>query len=129
MTHVIADDAEAVAVAAELTAKFACEAALRDAESIRPRTELDELSDSGLLGITVPRSHGGAEVRRLQPRLRHHPWQLRRPRRPGTAQPRQGPGFVRRRHAARTPPGRGWQPPGQGRPPGRPPSRTRHPGA
>jgi SfnB family sulfur acquisition oxidoreductase len=62
MTHVIADDAEAVAVAAELAAKFAREAALRDAERILPHTELDELSDSGLLGITVPRSHGGAEV-------------------------------------------------------------------
>lgn len=62
MTHVIADDAEAVAVAAELAAKFAREAALRDAERILPRTELDELSASGLLGITVPRSHGGAEV-------------------------------------------------------------------
>ncbi|MER6123523.1 hypothetical protein ABT173_12820 [Streptomyces sp. NPDC001795] len=46
MTHVIADDAEAVAVAAELAAKFAREAALRDAGPILPRTELDELSDS-----------------------------------------------------------------------------------
>ncbi|EKX60749.1 SfnB family sulfur acquisition oxidoreductase [Streptomyces ipomoeae] len=62
MTHVIADDAEAVAVAAELAAKFAREAALRDAERILPHAELDALSDSGLLGITVPRSHGGAEV-------------------------------------------------------------------
>ncbi|MFH9001930.1 SfnB family sulfur acquisition oxidoreductase [Streptomyces afghaniensis] len=62
MTHVIADDAEAVAVAAELADKFSREAALRDAERILPRAELDELSDSGLLGITVPRSHGGAEV-------------------------------------------------------------------
>ncbi len=62
MTHVIADDAEAVADAAEPAAKFAREAALRDAERILPRAELDELSDSGLPGITVPRSHGGAEV-------------------------------------------------------------------
>ncbi|GCB52950.1 SfnB family sulfur acquisition oxidoreductase [Streptomyces sp. NL15-2K] len=62
MTHVIADDAEAVAVAAELAAKFVREAALRDAERILPRAELDEVSDSGLLGITVPRSHGGAQV-------------------------------------------------------------------
>ncbi|WP_086560885.1 SfnB family sulfur acquisition oxidoreductase [Streptomyces africanus] len=62
MTHVIADDAEAVAVAAELADKFSREAALRDAERILPRAELDELSASGLLGITVPRSHGGAEV-------------------------------------------------------------------
>jgi SfnB family sulfur acquisition oxidoreductase len=28
-----------------------------------PRAELDELSASGLLGITVPREHGGADVR------------------------------------------------------------------
>jgi SfnB family sulfur acquisition oxidoreductase len=62
MTHVIADDAEAVAVAAELAAEFACDAARRDAERILPRAELDRLSASGLLGITVPRSHGGAEV-------------------------------------------------------------------
>ncbi|OMI35593.1 hypothetical protein [Streptomyces sparsogenes] len=41
MTQMIADDAEAVAVAAELAAKFAREAVLRDAERILPRTELD----------------------------------------------------------------------------------------
>ncbi|MGX1620430.1 SfnB family sulfur acquisition oxidoreductase [Streptomyces sp. NPDC055506] len=62
MTHVIADDAEAVAVAGELAGEFAREAARRDAERILPRAELDRLSASGLLGITVPRSHGGAEV-------------------------------------------------------------------
>ncbi|MGW0865200.1 SfnB family sulfur acquisition oxidoreductase [Streptomyces sp. NPDC002611] len=62
MTQVIADDAEAVAVAGELAAEFAREAALRDAERILPRAELDRLSASGLLGITVPRSHGGAGV-------------------------------------------------------------------
>ncbi|OAH11916.1 SfnB family sulfur acquisition oxidoreductase [Streptomyces jeddahensis] len=62
MTHVIATDAEAIETAAHLAAKFAREAALRDAERILPRAELDELSESGLLAITVPRSHGGAEV-------------------------------------------------------------------
>ncbi|MFB7933820.1 SfnB family sulfur acquisition oxidoreductase [Streptomyces sp. NPDC056039] len=62
MTQVIADDAEAIAVAGELAAEFAREAALRDAERILPRAELDRLSASGLLGITVPRSHGGAGV-------------------------------------------------------------------
>ncbi|MGP4088581.1 hypothetical protein [Streptomyces sp. KR55] len=36
MTHVIADDAEAVALAAEPAAKFAREAALRDAGRITP---------------------------------------------------------------------------------------------
>ncbi|MBM9503078.1 SfnB family sulfur acquisition oxidoreductase [Actinacidiphila acididurans] len=61
--HVIADDAEALAVAAELARDFRTEAARRDAERLLPRAELDRLSVSGLLGITVPRTHGGAEVR------------------------------------------------------------------
>ncbi|MEU6116864.1 SfnB family sulfur acquisition oxidoreductase [Streptomyces sp. NPDC047117] len=60
--HVIADDAEALAVAAELAAEFRTGAARRDAERRLPGPELDRLSDSGLLGITVPREHGGAEV-------------------------------------------------------------------
>ncbi|MFF0584533.1 hypothetical protein ACFYWD_00995 [Streptomyces sp. NPDC003781] len=61
MTHVVADDAVAVAVAAEPAAEFAREATLRDAERILPRAELDELSDSGLLGITAapPRRRRG----------------------------------------------------------------------
>ncbi|MER7395180.1 SfnB family sulfur acquisition oxidoreductase [Streptomyces sp. NPDC000151] len=62
VAHVIADDAEALAVAAELAAEFRTGAAHRDAERRLPRVELDRLSDSGLLGITVPRAHGGADV-------------------------------------------------------------------
>ncbi|MBZ4019045.1 SfnB family sulfur acquisition oxidoreductase [Streptomyces purpurogeneiscleroticus] len=62
VAHVIADDAEALAVAAELAAEFRTGAAHRDAERRLPRLELDRLSDSGLLGITVPRAHGGADV-------------------------------------------------------------------
>ncbi|MES4905421.1 MULTISPECIES: SfnB family sulfur acquisition oxidoreductase [unclassified Streptomyces] len=62
MAHVITSDAEAIETAAELAATFARKSALRDAERVLPRAELDELSDSGLLGITVPRGHGGAEV-------------------------------------------------------------------
>lgn len=61
-THVIRDDAEALDVAARLAAEFAQGASRRDAERILPREELDALSRSGLLGITVPRVHGGAEV-------------------------------------------------------------------
>ncbi|GAA4557182.1 SfnB family sulfur acquisition oxidoreductase [Planotetraspora kaengkrachanensis] len=61
--HVIADDAEALAVAEELAGEFAAEAAERDARRRLPRQELDRLSASGLLGITVPREHGGADVR------------------------------------------------------------------
>ncbi|MEN2422960.1 SfnB family sulfur acquisition oxidoreductase [Streptomyces rimosus] len=60
--HVIADDAEARAVAAELADAFRPGAAERDARRRLPRRELDRLSASGLLGITVPRAHGGAEV-------------------------------------------------------------------
>ncbi|MFJ4920680.1 SfnB family sulfur acquisition oxidoreductase [Streptomyces sp. NPDC088725] len=60
--HVIADDAEALAVAAELAGEFRTGAAERDAGRVLPRAELDRLSDAGLLAITVPREHGGADV-------------------------------------------------------------------
>ncbi|GAA4588121.1 SfnB family sulfur acquisition oxidoreductase [Planotetraspora phitsanulokensis] len=59
----IADDAEALAVATELAGEFAAGAAKRDAQRRLPRQELDRLSASGLLGVTVPREHGGADVR------------------------------------------------------------------
>jgi SfnB family sulfur acquisition oxidoreductase len=61
--HIVADDAEALAIAAALAAQFAPEAAERDAERRLPGRELDRLSESGLLGITVPRAFGGADVR------------------------------------------------------------------
>ncbi|GAA2821768.1 SfnB family sulfur acquisition oxidoreductase [Crossiella cryophila] len=60
--RVISGDAEALAVAARLAEKFATGAADRDAHRWLPEAELDELSRSGLLGITVPAAHGGAEV-------------------------------------------------------------------
>ncbi|MFF6824475.1 SfnB family sulfur acquisition oxidoreductase [Streptomyces longwoodensis] len=60
--HVIADDAEALAVAAELADAFRAGAARRDAERALPRAELDRLSASGLLAVTVPAEHGGADV-------------------------------------------------------------------
>ena len=53
MTRMIADDVEAVA-RHHRTGRFVREAALRDDECILPRVELDELSDSGPLGITAP---------------------------------------------------------------------------
>jgi SfnB family sulfur acquisition oxidoreductase len=62
-TAVIADDAEALAVAAELAARFREGAAERDASRKLPRAELDELAASGLLAVTVPGPHGGADVR------------------------------------------------------------------
>ncbi|GIH64245.1 SfnB family sulfur acquisition oxidoreductase [Microbispora siamensis] len=61
--HVVTGDEEAIAVAAELAGRFARGAAERDARRELPHAELAELSASGLLGITVPREHGGADVR------------------------------------------------------------------
>ncbi|MEV5491943.1 SfnB family sulfur acquisition oxidoreductase [Streptomyces bobili] len=63
--HVIADDAEALAVAAALADEFRSGAAERDAERRLPRAELDRLSASGLLAVTVPAEHGGADVSAL----------------------------------------------------------------
>ncbi|MFF4805018.1 SfnB family sulfur acquisition oxidoreductase [Streptomyces sp. NPDC001351] len=63
--HVIADDAEALAVAAALAEEFRAGAAARDAERRLPREELDRLSASGLLAVTVPAEHGGADVTAL----------------------------------------------------------------
>jgi SfnB family sulfur acquisition oxidoreductase len=62
---VIADDAEALAVAASLAAEFRAGASARDAQRRLPREELDRLSASGLLAVTVPAEHGGAEVSTL----------------------------------------------------------------
>ena len=63
LARVIRDDAEALAVAADLAAVLAQGAARRDRERILPAEELELLSDSGLLAITVPRTHGGAGAR------------------------------------------------------------------
>lgn len=60
--RVIRDDAEAVEVAGALAAEFAVEAADRDARRRLPTAEVDRLSTSGLLAITVPREYGGADV-------------------------------------------------------------------
>lgn len=60
--HVIADDLEALAVAAELADAFRAGAARRDAGRVLPREELAQLKAAGLFGITVPRTHGGADV-------------------------------------------------------------------
>ncbi|MEU7525155.1 SfnB family sulfur acquisition oxidoreductase [Saccharothrix sp. NPDC042600] len=59
---VLRDGAEALAAADRLAARFAERAAERDAHRLLPTGELAELSASGLLGITVPREHGGADV-------------------------------------------------------------------
>ncbi len=58
----IRTDAQAVATARDLAARFAVGAADRDAQRRLPEPELAELSASGLLGITVPAGYGGADV-------------------------------------------------------------------
>ena len=61
--QVIRDDAQALAVAAEVAAELALDAAARDRDRILPGPELDRLSDAGLFAITVPKAYGGAAVR------------------------------------------------------------------
>ncbi len=60
--HVIASDAEAIAVAEALAPRFAAEASVRDRDRRLPVPELDEFAASGLWGITVPKAYGGAGV-------------------------------------------------------------------
>lgn len=62
MTHVIGSDAEAISVARDLGERFAEDDARRDADRVLPYSMIKELSESGLLGITVPPKHGGAGV-------------------------------------------------------------------
>jgi SfnB family sulfur acquisition oxidoreductase len=50
----------AATTATKLAAGFALTAARRDAERILPSVELDQLSASGLLAVTVPAAFGGA---------------------------------------------------------------------
>jgi len=52
----------AVEVARDLGARFAVAAAERDRRRILPTEQLEQLSASGLLAITVPREHGGANL-------------------------------------------------------------------
>lgn len=59
---VIADDAEALAVAAALAADFRTGASRRDAERELPHAELDRLTATGLLAVSVPAAYGGADV-------------------------------------------------------------------
>lgn len=59
---VIQNDAEAIAVAKELAKEFAQAASERDKERRLPYEEVQKLSQSGLLAITVPKEYGGAFV-------------------------------------------------------------------
>ena len=51
---------EAIAVATEIAAELAATSLERDRDRVLPRRELDRLSTSGLLAVTVPTEHGGA---------------------------------------------------------------------
>ncbi|WP_233558960.1 acyl-CoA dehydrogenase family protein [Micromonospora radicis] len=61
-TQLIRTDEQATETARKLAAGYAAHAATRDRERRLPEAELAELSASGLLGITVPRAFGGADV-------------------------------------------------------------------
>jgi SfnB family sulfur acquisition oxidoreductase len=60
--HVIADDAEALAVARALAREFKHGAADRDRHPAPPLAEVERITRSGLLAAGVPRSHGGAGI-------------------------------------------------------------------
>src|SRR5262249_47448447 len=60
--YIIRNDAEAITVAQRLAAHFEQEAAARDRERRLPLKAIEEFSQSGLWGITVPKAFGGAEV-------------------------------------------------------------------
>jgi SfnB family sulfur acquisition oxidoreductase len=61
--RVISSDAEALQIARETARELAPGASARDRERRLPGPELDTLSRSGLLAVTVPRTHGGPDVR------------------------------------------------------------------
>lgn len=58
----VLDAESAVLVAARLSAELAEGASERDAQRLLPVEQVDALSASGLLGITVPAEHGGADL-------------------------------------------------------------------
>ncbi|RHW27901.1 SfnB family sulfur acquisition oxidoreductase [Nocardioides immobilis] len=53
---------KAVEVARDLAARFAAGAAERDRRRVLPTEQIEELSASGLLAVTVPREYGGADL-------------------------------------------------------------------
>ena len=61
-TRTILDDADAIATAEELAVEIARDAADRDRNRRLPYGEIKSLSESGLLGVTIPKRWGGAEV-------------------------------------------------------------------
>ena len=62
LAHVIRSDEEAIEIARRLAGDFDTGAAERDRDRILPREQVEAFSRSGLWAITVPKSHGGADV-------------------------------------------------------------------
>jgi SfnB family sulfur acquisition oxidoreductase len=62
MAHIIQTDQEAIDIAQQLAKEFAADSTERDRERLLPYKEIERLSESGLLGITVPKEYGGADV-------------------------------------------------------------------
>jgi SfnB family sulfur acquisition oxidoreductase len=60
--NILRNEAEALAAAQALAAKLRPGAIARDQTRAVPHEELRDLATSGLLGITIPASHGGADV-------------------------------------------------------------------
>ena len=59
-TRRIRDDAEALAVAAQVAADLSKDATRRDRDRALPYDEIELVSDAGLFAITVPKVYGGA---------------------------------------------------------------------
>ncbi|WP_425929334.1 SfnB family sulfur acquisition oxidoreductase [Pseudomonas sp. NyZ201] len=59
---VIADDAQALAIAEQIAGALQQDSVLRDRERRLPHAELELFSRSGLWGISVPKAYGGAGV-------------------------------------------------------------------
>ena len=57
--HIVRTEDEAMAIAHDLAGRFAPGASSRDRERRLPKAELDEFSQSGLWGITIPCQFGG----------------------------------------------------------------------
>jgi len=60
--HIIASEEEALKIAEELRQFLEIDAAARDRAPAPPKAELDKLSASGILAITIPTAYGGAAV-------------------------------------------------------------------
>jgi len=63
--RIITSDQEALAIARQLATRFAEGASDRDRNKQLPIEEIELYSESGLWGITIPRSHGGVDASHL----------------------------------------------------------------